>query len=58
MSLEEHAEELRVRGGELMAMAETLRQREARFRALVQNATDIIGLVGSDATIEYVSPSV
>jgi len=36
---------------------ETLRHREARFRSLVQNSSDIIMVVGPDGTISYVSPS-
>jgi diguanylate cyclase (GGDEF)-like protein/PAS domain S-box-containing protein len=34
-----------------------LRQREERFRALVQHASDIIMVIGSDANIRYVSPA-
>ena len=36
---------------------EAARTSEGRFRALVQNATDIIIVVGSDRTIEYASPA-
>lgn len=30
---------------------------EAKFRALIENATDLVVVVGADATISYVSPS-
>lgn len=38
--------------------AEALRQSEARFRSLVQNASDIIAVVTPDGLLEYVSPAV
>ena len=38
--------------------AETQRQSEERFRALVQNASDIIAIISKDCTISYVSPSI
>ena len=34
-----------------------LRAREQRFRALVQHASDIIMVIGTDGTIRYVSPA-
>jgi diguanylate cyclase (GGDEF)-like protein/PAS domain S-box-containing protein len=34
-----------------------LREREEHFRALVQHASDIIMVIGSDANIRYVSPA-
>src|SRR5215210_3296790 len=37
---------------------ESLRQSEQRFRALVQNSSDIITLVDAEGTIRYVSPAV
>ncbi|MBI5841861.1 MAG: PAS domain S-box protein [Chloroflexi bacterium] len=36
---------------------ETLSASEKRFRALIENSTDGIALVGADATVLYVSPS-
>lgn len=36
----------------------TLRQREARFRALIQNSQDIIFVVAADGTATYASPSI
>ena len=38
--------------------AETLRQSEKRFRSLIQNASDVIVVIGADATVSYVSPSI
>ena len=35
-----------------------LRQSERRFRSVVQNSSDVVTVVGPDATIRYVSPSV
>ncbi len=35
-----------------------LRHREEHFRALIENATDIITIVSADGTVVYVSPSV
>jgi PAS domain S-box-containing protein len=35
-----------------------LREREGRFRALIQNALDIIMVTDADGTIRYLSPSV
>jgi PAS domain S-box-containing protein len=40
-----------------MAKAETLRQSEERFRALVQNASDLISVVTADGTVSYISVS-
>ena len=42
---------------ETETVAAELRQSEQRFRALVQHASDIIMVLGSDATIRYVSPA-
>jgi diguanylate cyclase (GGDEF)-like protein/PAS domain S-box-containing protein len=36
----------------------TLRQSEERFRAMVQNAADVITIVNPDGTIRYQSPSI
>ncbi|MBW4638768.1 MAG: PAS domain S-box protein [Gloeocapsa sp. UFS-A4-WI-NPMV-4B04] len=38
--------------------AEALQMSEARFRSLVQNASDVIQVVAADGTISYISPSV
>jgi diguanylate cyclase (GGDEF)-like protein/PAS domain S-box-containing protein len=35
-----------------------VRRSEERFRTLVQNASDVIGVVGRDGTLSYVTPSV
>jgi len=40
------------------AQAETLRESEQRFRALVQRATDMIGVVDTDGAFVYQSPAV
>ncbi|PPS40995.1 EAL domain-containing protein [Chroococcidiopsis sp. TS-821] len=40
-----------------LAKLEAQRQSEARFRALVQNAFDIIVIIAADCTISYLSPS-
>lgn len=37
---------------------QAIMQSEERFRALVQNSYDIVTVVGTDGTIDYVSPSV
>jgi PAS domain S-box-containing protein len=41
-----------------LARANALSESEARFRALVQNASDIIAVVAEDARITYVSSSI
>jgi diguanylate cyclase (GGDEF)-like protein/PAS domain S-box-containing protein len=35
-----------------------LRQSEERFRALVQNASDLVTVIGADTTVTYQSPSI
>ncbi|MBI2764945.1 MAG: EAL domain-containing protein [Chloroflexi bacterium] len=40
------------------SLAEGLRLREARFRSLVQNASDVVCVIGVDGYIEYISPAV
>jgi diguanylate cyclase (GGDEF)-like protein/PAS domain S-box-containing protein len=42
----------------LEASREEGRQREERFRALVQNASDLITVVANDGTVAYQSPSI
>jgi diguanylate cyclase (GGDEF)-like protein/PAS domain S-box-containing protein len=42
----------------LQELARTLREREARFRSLVQNGSDLFLVVGRDGTILYESPAV
>lgn len=37
---------------------EALRHGEARFRALIENSSDIITILGADGTIRYESPSI
>jgi PAS domain S-box-containing protein/diguanylate cyclase (GGDEF)-like protein len=37
---------------------QALRSSEQRFRSMVQNATDLIFLLGPDLTVDYVSPSI
>jgi diguanylate cyclase (GGDEF)-like protein/PAS domain S-box-containing protein len=45
---------------ESVALAEDLHQRqsEARFRSLIQNASDLILILGPDGDLRYVSPSI
>jgi PAS domain S-box-containing protein len=52
------AEVFNLMAGNLRQTLSTLQQREERFRALIENATDIITILSADATIVYVSPSV
>jgi two-component system cell cycle sensor histidine kinase/response regulator CckA len=44
--------------GNLQATLTRLQHREEQFRALIENATDIIAILSADGTIGYVSPSV
>jgi len=39
------------------ARTEEVQRSEARFRSLVQNASDVITVIGADATVRYQSPS-
>lgn len=41
-----------------VSLVEALRQNEARFRSLVQNACDVMTIVEADFTIRYQTPSV
>jgi diguanylate cyclase (GGDEF)-like protein/PAS domain S-box-containing protein len=43
---------------ESIARTDDLQSREARFRALVQNSSDAITVIGQDTTVTYASPSV
>lgn len=43
---------------ERLEMAERLRSEEARFRTMIENAFDGVGIIGLDGTLEYVSDSV
>ena len=40
-----------------MALAQALRRSERRYRALVQNVSDVVAILDSDGTIRYVSPA-
>jgi len=51
------ASRLRI-SAETVKRAEALRQREERFRSLVQHSSDIITVLETDGTIRYVSPSI
>jgi diguanylate cyclase (GGDEF)-like protein/PAS domain S-box-containing protein len=42
---------------ELAETLAALRQSEARFRSLVQNGSDLITVMATDGTVQYVSPS-
>ena len=44
--------------GNLQETLTRLQHREEHFRALIENATDIITILSADATLGYVSPSV
>ncbi len=37
---------------------EAITESESRFRALVQHSTDVVGVIGADGLVKYVSPSV
>ena len=43
--------------GDLSRVATAIRKRERRYRALVENATDVFVICGADGTVRYVSPS-
>jgi diguanylate cyclase (GGDEF)-like protein/PAS domain S-box-containing protein len=42
----------------LVGMARDIAHRDARFRSMVQNATDVYGIVDADGTTLYTSPAV
>jgi len=44
--------------GNLQETLTKLQHREAHFRSLIENTTDIIAILSADATILYVSPSI
>jgi diguanylate cyclase (GGDEF)-like protein/PAS domain S-box-containing protein len=44
--------------GEQKAVEEALLRNERRFRSLLENATDVVGVLDSIATLTYVSPSI
>jgi PAS domain S-box-containing protein len=54
-SARQHAQESAL---EVQRHQEELRQSEERFRALVQNSSDIITVIDAEGTIRYVSPAV
>ena len=50
-------EELQVRAGQLQEAYGAQLRSEARFRALIQNSTDVIAVTDAAGTIAYVTPS-
>ncbi len=56
--LEEERNRAQVRAEEAVAAERALRTQEARFRSLIENATDIITILEVDGGISYESPSV
>ncbi|MCA1706249.1 MAG: response regulator, partial [Actinobacteria bacterium] len=42
----------------LAGISKTARSREARFRALVQNSSDVVAILEPDGTISYITPAV
>jgi diguanylate cyclase (GGDEF)-like protein/PAS domain S-box-containing protein len=52
------ARRMRRQNGRLQTLTRTLRDREARFRSLVQNASDLFLVVSREGTIRYESPAV
>jgi diguanylate cyclase (GGDEF)-like protein/PAS domain S-box-containing protein len=49
---------LTTQAGQLERLLEEVRGNEERFRALVQNASDVILVIGPDLTVTYQTPSV
>lgn len=43
---------------ELQQAKQVLQEKEERFRVLIESSTDITAILGSDSSIDYVSPSV
>jgi diguanylate cyclase (GGDEF)-like protein/PAS domain S-box-containing protein len=52
------ARRMRRQNGRLRELTRTLRDREARFRSLVQNGSDLFLVVSREGTIRYESPAV
>ena len=50
--------QLAAKNKELRGLVAAISESEARFRALIENMTDIILVLEADATVRYVSPSV
>jgi PAS domain S-box-containing protein len=52
------ARNLALEAEENAQLYQEVRESERRFRSLVQNASDLIAVLGQDGTIQYVSPSI
>src|SRR5262249_27128249 len=49
--------EICIREENLVQAGATIRRREAHFRSLIENVTDVIAKLGEDGTVSYASPS-